>query len=92
MGFDAKLKRFFPLVLVTLLGLVAFFQSAGLGQLVATTVIGEPAAPADKTPPPSSVLAQPTSKKTGDPILARNIFDSVTGPRGDWVTLSGLVE
>jgi general secretion pathway protein C len=80
MGFDAKLKRFFPLVLVTLIGLVAFFQSAGLGQLVATTVMGEPTAPADK-PPPASVLAQPASqKKSGEPILARNIFDSITGP------------
>jgi general secretion pathway protein C len=82
MGFDAKLKRFFPLVVCALIGLVAFFQSAGLGQLVASAVIGEASAPApgDKTPPPTGVLAQPTSKKTGEPILARNIFDSETGP------------
>lgn len=77
MGFDAKLKRFYPLVLCGLLAVVAYFQSAGIGQLIASTVAG---APSDEPVLPAAVPLPAADGKNGTAILARNPFDSVTGP------------
>jgi general secretion pathway protein C len=77
MGFDAKLKRFYPLVLCALLAVVAYFQSAGIGQLIASTVAG---APSEAPVAPAAVVTPTLDGKSGQPILARNPFDSVTGP------------
>ena len=79
MGLDSQLKRFFPLVLCALIGIVAYFQASGIGQLVASSVVdGAPAPPAQAAPPMGPW--KPTKSKSGKPILARNPFDSVTGP------------
>jgi general secretion pathway protein C len=83
MGFDALLKRYFPAVICVLVAIAAYFQASGLGQLVASTVALDPSAvptaaasPKRHTPAPASTDHVTSAKD----ILARNPFDSVTGP------------
>lgn len=85
MGFDAQLKRYFGLVVLALIGIAAYFQASGMGQLVAASVALDPSAlPATM---PAGVERAPKVKSTNDDhamsaeaILDRNPFDSVTGP------------
>ena len=82
MGFDASLKRFFPYVVCGLLGGVALLQAAGVGRMVASTITEAPSL----LPQASARTARPGSsgpeqdKLSAKPILARNPFDSETGP------------
>ncbi|MBN1612265.1 MAG: general secretion pathway protein GspC [Polyangiaceae bacterium] len=81
MAFDALLKRYFAAVVLVLIAVVAYFEAAGL-----TTLIGIPmmastgsAVGAEK----SAVGAKrstPPKSRSAEAILARNPFDSVTGP------------
>ena len=78
MGIDARLKRFFPLILCLLIGMAAYFQATAMSQLLASTMSGGDASPAAFSvpfPSPSEVKL-----RSGGAILARNPFDSVTGP------------
>lgn len=78
MAFDALFKKYFTLVILGLVALAAYFQASGT-----TALLG-----ASLTPPPSSAaapLAQaPTvphaARRTAQPLIKRNPFDSVTGP------------
>lgn len=78
MGLDAVAKRFFPLWVCGLVAGAAYFQASGVSALVGGTIgRGEP--------PRSHAKASPKQKlelhaKSADAILARNAFDSVTGP------------
>ncbi len=81
MGLDGQLKRFYPLILCACIAIAAYFQSSGIGQIVVSTIVGG-TEPAPVTPVASPPGAAATSK-TGQPILARNPFDSVTGPIGN---------
>lgn len=85
MGFDAVIKRYFPLVVCLFIGIAAYFQAAGITQLVAASVALDPSAMpvAPPSPPPPSRFAKGSSDDhatNADPILKRNPFDSVTGP------------
>ena len=77
MSLDGQLKRFFPLVILSLLAVPAYFQASGIGQLIGATVMGTEEAPTPTTPP---IVRANTPDKSGVPILRRNPFDSVTGP------------
>lgn len=77
MGFDRILKRAFPVMVCALLGAAAFFQANGLGQLIAAALGST--APASPAHTPRARL-QPPKRKSALPILARNAFDSETGP------------
>lgn len=82
MGFDARLKRFFPAVLLFLIAVAAYFQAAGIGQLVAAN-LGDASAPVTPPPPRDPMRGLPGQNERrpdGAAILARNPFDSVTGP------------
>lgn len=84
MGIDPLLKRFFPVVVLVLIGIAAYFQAAGMGQLVATSVAVDPssiptAVPATKHAP-GPAPANTDHATSGSAILSRNPFDSVTGP------------
>jgi len=81
MGFDARLKRFFPLVVLFLMAVAAYFQAQGLGQIVAST-LGDAPPPPPLPAPKLGALVSPGSSRdvNGAAILARNPFDSVTGP------------
>lgn len=84
MGFDANLKRYFPVVLCLLIGMAAYFQASGIGQLVASSVAVDPSAVASAGPAPKAhAPPAPTSDEhatSAGPIISRNPFDSLTGP------------
>jgi general secretion pathway protein C len=83
MAFDKILRRHFWAVLISLIGVAAFLDAQGITQLIGAGLAADekqlsapPLAP--RTPPSAgSAFAKATS---ADPILARNPFDSVTGP------------
>jgi general secretion pathway protein C len=78
MGFDAQLKRFFPLILAAFIALAAYFQASGIGQVVVSAIVGT--SPAAGSATPIAPLPSSGPPRSGNPILARNAFDSVTGP------------
>ena len=84
MGFDAVFKRYFAVVVCLLLGVAAYFQASGMTQLVGATVALDPAAtPVAPALPRSGYMApaaNPDHASNAEPIIARNPFDSVTGP------------
>ncbi|MBK9262443.1 MAG: general secretion pathway protein GspC [Polyangiaceae bacterium] len=84
MGLDAILKRYFPVVICVLVAAAAYFQASGMGQLVAGNVLLDPSAMPPPPPAPKSGGANapsgPERSSNAAPILARNPFDSVTGP------------
>lgn len=84
MGFDANLKRYFPVVVCLLIALAAYFQASGMGQLVASSVALDPSAVPSVAPVPRMASAASASREehstTAAPIISRNPFDSVTGP------------
>lgn len=80
MSFDLLLKRYFVLVLLGLVALVAFFQASGTMQLVGAAMT-EPAGSAALALVAQKPSPIPTkSPKSAKAIMARNAFDSVTGP------------
>jgi general secretion pathway protein C len=84
MGIDALLKRYFPAVVLVLIGIAAYFQSSGMGQLVANAVAVDPSS-VPTAVAPTKFFAAPAPASTdhstsGAAILSRNPFDSATGP------------
>lgn len=76
MNVDRSLKRFFPLIVLLMIAIAAYFQASGVGELVASSI-------GDAPPPKPAHKAMPRvtfDPKSGKPILKRNPFDSVTGP------------
>jgi general secretion pathway protein C len=59
------------------IALAAYLQASGIGQLVAATIADTPPATPDAASPAGPA---PNRHKDGNAILARNPFDSVTGP------------
>lgn len=78
MGFDANIKRYFPALVCALIALAAYLQASGIGELVASKVVLAPA-PSVPAKAPTAVLPS-SDRASGEPILRRNPFDSVTGP------------
>jgi general secretion pathway protein C len=83
MGVERFARKSFGFVVVLLLGLAIYFQAAGTVELVASSAFAAAPAPAGKArrirrKPPLAVAKGSTTN--GDAILARNPFDSVTGP------------
>jgi general secretion pathway protein C len=77
---DTLLKKYFSVMVLGLIAMAAYFEASGAMQLVGSSLganesvlAAAPAAlPGAELPPPKP--------KSGEPILARNPFDSVTGP------------
>lgn len=84
MGIDPLLKRFFPAVVLVLIGIAAFFQASGMGQLVASSVAVDPSSLPTAAPAPKHFSgpapANTDHATSGAAILSRNPFDSTTGP------------
>lgn len=81
MGFDAFLKRYFPVAICLLIAVAAYFQASGITQLVSGSLALEPAATSARPNPRRAPLASSQApRKSADAILERNPFDSVTGP------------
>ncbi len=82
MSFDALLKKYSVYVLLALVGAIAYFQAAGTMQLLGAALT-TPGAAKNTATMPVAAAAVPNSSaspKDAEPILARNAFDSVTGP------------
>lgn len=80
MGVERLARRSFGFVVAALLGLAIYFQASGAVELVAAKALVAPsggAALARRPPRRGPVVVQSVN---GDSILARNPFDSVTGP------------
>ncbi len=81
MSFDALLKKYFSAVVLGLVALMAYFQAAGTMRL-----FGAALTPDERTLAQAPRGSQPivpggtSADRSGDAILARNPFDSVTGP------------
>jgi general secretion pathway protein C len=83
MGLDTFLKRWFPAVVCLLIGVAAYFQASGIGQLVAGSIALDPSSVPAAAPAPHIAAAAPASTDhatSADPIIHRNPFDSITGP------------
>lgn len=82
MALDALLKRYFLGVVLALVAVAAYFQAAGATQLVGSAIgAAAPSGSAAPIPNPPYRLPVPAREpKSGEPIIARNPFDSVTGP------------
>ena len=79
MTFDFLLKKYFLGVVLAFVALAAYFQAAGATQLIGAAFSG----PASSAAPPRVAPApMPTSheRASAEAIIARNPFDSVTGP------------
>jgi len=78
-SFDLLLKKYFLGVVLAFVTLTAYFQAAGATQLVGAALSG----PATRAPPRVTAAAAATTaheRPTADAIIARNPFDSITGP------------
>lgn len=82
MALDALLKRYFLGVVLALVAVAAYFQAAGATQLIGSAIgAAAPSGSAAPIPNPPYRLPVPTREpKSGEAIIARNPFDSVTGP------------
>jgi general secretion pathway protein C len=91
---DALLKKYFAVVLAGLVAVMAYFQASGTMRL-----FGAALTPDEKTltqapkPPKTAPTSTPGGyvQKNGDAILARNPFDSVTGPLTGEIEVGPLV-
>lgn len=83
MAFDTILKRYFPAVLLSLVGVAAYFQASGITQIVGTALAVDEKGLLSAGPAPlragaaatGSVLHQTSALK----IIERNPFDSKVG-------------
>lgn len=72
------LRRFWPACPLALLAVAAHFQARAVTSLLGSELVDLPKAPAHGSPlPPAPASPPPPS---GDAVLARNPFDSKTGP------------
>lgn len=81
MRFDLALKKSFGWILAALIAVAAYFQAAGISHLIGGAIApaGPPAPP--QTPRAGSIAAVALDHTTAaGAILARNPFDSTTGP------------
>lgn len=79
MAFDALFKKYFSLVVLGLVALVAYFQASGTMALVGASLT-EPAASTEAVAAAPKPRAPPRARRTAEPLIKRNPFDSVTGP------------
>ncbi|HMA94433.1 MAG TPA: type II secretion system protein GspC [Polyangiaceae bacterium] len=80
MSFDLLLKRYFVLVLLGLVALVAFFQASGTMQLLGAAMTEPPSSAALALIAPKVPGLPAKAPKSAKTIMSRNAFDSVTGP------------
>ena len=81
MALDALLKRYFLGVVLLLVAVAAYFQAAGATQLIGSAIgAAAPSASGAIPNPPYQLQVPGREPKSGQPILDRNPFDSVTGP------------
>ena len=77
---DPLFRKYFPALVLFLVAVAAFFQASGANELVGAAFVAtaSSAAPGQAARNPAAVAA--IEHPTGEAILKRNPFDSVTGP------------
>ncbi|MGE3673680.1 MAG: type II secretion system protein GspC [Polyangiaceae bacterium] len=82
MNVDQWLKKYFTGVVLGLLSVAAYLQAAGGSALIGSWLFGVDAQALSALPPNAAKASEGSDAKlaSADPILARNAFDSVTGP------------
>ncbi len=84
MSFEALLKRHFWVVTLSLIAVAAYFQAAGVAQIVGSTLTVDEKTLAGRgasgsTPPPRAAATSTDHQTSATAILSRNPFDSVRG-------------
>jgi general secretion pathway protein C len=77
MAVDSLLRKYFPVLVLLLLALNAYFDASGAAELLGAALSARATKASGMRPPP---VASRVERRTAEPILARNAFDSVTGP------------
>src|SRR4051794_5449816 len=80
LGLDRLLRRAFPALVLCLIAAAACLQAYGLGHLVAATFVLPPVALRAPAARPAGAARDDDHATRADAMLARNPFDSVTGP------------
>ena len=86
MKLDALAKQYFPAIIACLIAMVAYFQASGIGHLLGDTIAPEGPVPGGAAAAAAAKGARGRAPADADhttsasEILARNPFDSVTGP------------
>ncbi len=90
---DLALKKSFGWLIAALIAIAAYFQAAGISHLVGGAVGLDRSAPPRLGPLARSFAAEAFDHSTAaTAILARNPFDSMTGPLGGDVVPEGAVD
>lgn len=83
MSLDAILKRYFPLVLLALVAVAAYFQASGITQIVGSALAVDEKAILASGPIPARAAATASSPSfhntSAQLVIERNPFDSVAG-------------
>jgi len=79
-GLDALLRKYFIAVVLGMVALAAYFQAAGAMQLVGAAMLPDRSTLTVAPKAVSSAAPAAPKVRSADAILARNPFDSVTGP------------
>src|SRR5690349_8114054 len=77
---DGLFRRFLPIIIGALLAVAAYFQAAGLNALLRATLLHAELETAPGRGAASIPMQRSEHATSGAAILARNPFDSVTGP------------
>jgi general secretion pathway protein C len=81
LSLDPLLRKYFPVLVLALLALSAYFEASGASELVGAAFIAPAASGSAARLPLHPPLSVPrTEPRTAEPIIERNPFDSVTGP------------
>ncbi len=92
MRFDLALKKSFGWLIAALIAIAAYFQAAGISHLLASAVAIDRSATPPSIPLARAFVAEAFDHSTAaTAILARNPFDSTTGPLGGDAVPEGAV-
>ncbi len=80
MAFDVLLKKYFSVLVLVLIGVAAYLDASGIGALTGAALETGRSTRAASPAPGADTQPRRALQKTAQPILARNPFDSVTGP------------
>src|SRR5690606_33850969 len=78
-AFDALFKKYFVLVVLGLVALAAYFQASGTTALIGAALTEPASVPAEQQTGAPLATVRPV-RRTAQPLIKRNPFDSVTGP------------
>ena len=79
MALDSLLKKYFLAVILGFVALCAYFQAAGATQLLGAALLSPAGSARPGAAPVSTFVVPPRERRTAEPIIERNPFDSITG-------------